>query len=69
MKLKLRCLTPTEDENMPTHEFEVQKLIKIQVECDNKDAARMYLVDNIQGYAIDMVNDCYISDGEEVKDE
>ena len=52
---------------MPTYEFEVQNLIKIQVECDDKDAARMYLVDNIQGYAIDMVHGCYISGGERVE--
>ena len=52
---------------MPTYEFEVQNLIEIRIECDNKDDARVHLVNNIQGYAIDMVNDCYISDGEEVK--
>lgn len=41
--------------------------IKIRIECDNKDDARVHLVNNIQGYAIGMVNDCYISDGEGVK--
>ena len=53
---------------MPDYEFEVQSLIKIRIRCDNKDDARMHLIDTIEDYAYEMMSDCYISDGEDVKE-
>lgn len=51
---------------MPEYEFEIQGFTKIIVEADNAEAARMMLLEDDQLYETELVNDCYISDGEEV---
>ena len=52
---------------MPTYIFEVQSLIKVQVVAENKRVAREDLTDNLSSFADEMIQDCSISDGEEVK--
>jgi len=50
--------------------FEMQNLIIIEVEATTKEKARMQIVNNIEDYGDRMVyDDCYISDGEETKEE
>jgi len=51
---------------MTTYRFEIQNCIQVEVEAENKENARQWLVNNKQNYADDMVdNSCWISDGEE----
>lgn len=51
---------------MTKYKFEVQNKITIQVSGINVSAARADLLDNLLSYACDMINDCAVSDGEEV---
>ena len=47
--------------------FQIQNCIDVEVEADDKEEARIHLIDNIDDYAERMVNgSCYVSDGEEV---
>lgn len=52
---------------MKTYKFEIQNLIEVQVEGDNPDDARMRLLYDLGNYADLMIEDCYVSDGTEVK--
>ncbi len=51
---------------MPTYTFEIQNCIKTRVVADNVTAAREDLIDNLASFADDMINDCVVSDGEQV---
>jgi hypothetical protein len=52
---------------MPTYIFEVQNLIKVSVVAENKRIAREDLTDNLSSFSNEMIQDCSISGGEEVK--
>lgn len=52
-----------------TYEFEVQNCVKVQVEANNKEEARMMLVDSPDLYQEKIMEDCYISDGRECSNE
>jgi len=55
---------------MKKYRFEIQNCIDVEVEAENREEARMHLVDNTMDYAEEMCDSsCYISDGVEVKDE
>lgn len=51
---------------MTSYRFEIQKCITVVVEADNEIEARFDIVDHINRYADEMVNDPYVSDGVEV---
>lgn len=51
---------------MKVYKFEVQNNITIKVFGANSAIARQDLIDNLSSYAFDMIDDCIISDGEEV---
>lgn len=51
---------------MPTYTFEIQNCIKTSIIADNVIAAREDLIDNLASFADDMINDCVVSDGEQV---
>lgn len=51
---------------MPTYTFEIQNCIKTTVVAENKDDARQDLIDNLASFADDMIDDCVVSDGEQV---
>jgi hypothetical protein len=53
-------------EIMATYMFEIQSLIKVPVVAENKRVARENLTDNLSSFADEMIQDCSISDGEEV---
>jgi flagellar assembly factor FliW len=52
---------------MPEYEFEIQGYTKVTVEADNAEAARMMLIVDQSLYEEEIMRDCGISDGEEVK--
>ena len=52
---------------MKVFEFEVQSYISIKIEGRSAEEARLKLLNVINEYAPDMIKDCYISDGQEVK--
>jgi len=52
---------------MPKYRFEVQNLIYVTIEDDNAEDARCKLMDNLSEYSDEMISDCYISDGDELK--
>ena len=52
---------------MPEYEFEIQGYTKITVEAGNAETARMMLIDDESLYEGEIMEDIYISDGEEVK--
>lgn len=47
--------------------FEIQGYTKMTVEADNAEAARMMLIEDESLYEGEIMEDVYISDGEEVK--
>jgi len=52
---------------MAKFRFEIQNCIHVEIEAENKEAARMFLVENTSDYAEQMVDgSCYISDGQEI---
>ena len=51
---------------MPNYQFEIQSLAKVIIESESAEAARMTLVENRSMYEEEIMDDCYISDGEEV---
>ena len=55
-----------ESDLMPTYTFEIQNCIKTRVVADNLTAAREDLIDNLASFADEMINDCVVSDGEQV---
>lgn len=52
---------------MRKYRFQIQKCIDVEIEADNEIEARIEIIDHIDKYADLMVNDPYISDGEEIK--
>lgn len=51
---------------MKKYRFEMQNCINIEIEADNEIEARSEIIDHIDRYADQMIQDCYISDGAEV---
>lgn len=52
---------------MSKFRFQIQNCIDVVIEADNKEDARMQLVENTDDYADEMLGaSCYISDGEEL---
>lgn len=49
------------------YEFEIQKCIKIKIRSSSAEEARMKLVNTPQLYQREMLADCVISDGKELK--
>jgi len=49
---------------MAKYRFEIQNGISVDVEADNKEDARMKIIENLDDYAEKMIEDCYVSDGE-----
>ena len=48
--------------------FEIQNCISVTIEADNVEDARMKIIENLDDYAEEMVdNSCFVSDGQEVK--
>jgi hypothetical protein len=53
---------------MGKYRFEIQNCINVEIEADTPEEARMFLVENTDDYADQMVDgSCYISDGVEIK--
>jgi len=52
---------------MPEYKFELQGFAKVTVEAANADEARMMLVEDESLYEGKILDDIYISDGEEAK--
>lgn len=52
---------------MPNYQFEIQASAKVIIESESAEAARMPLVENKQLYEEEIMEDCYISPGDEVK--
>ena len=52
---------------MPNYRFEIQASAKVIIEAESAEAARMELVDDRSLYEEELMEDCYISDGDEVK--
>lgn len=56
------------DNKMKTYRFEIQNCIDVEIEAENVEEARMYLVENTEDYAERMVDSsCYISNGVEIQ--
>ena len=51
---------------MPEYQFEIQGYTKVTVEANSADDARMMLIEDPALYESELMDDCYISDGEEV---
>lgn len=56
-----------EGETMPEYMFEIQGHARVEIEADNAEAARMMLIEDQSLYEDELMRDCGISDGEEVK--
>ena len=55
---------------MSKYRFEIQNCIKVEIEAENADEARMKIIDNLDDYADDMLDgSCYVSDGEQIEEE
>ena len=52
---------------MPEYMFEIQGYARVEIEADNAEAARMMLIEDQSLYEEEIMRDCGISDGEEVK--
>lgn len=52
---------------MKEYKFEIQGFAKVTIEADNAEAARMMLIDDETLYEGEIMENIYISDGEEVK--
>ena len=52
---------------MPEYKFTVQGFAEVEIEADNAEAARMMLIEEESLYEGKIMEDIYISDGEEVK--
>jgi len=50
------------------YEFEITNRIVIEMEGENQDDARVKVIDNLENYSEEMVSDCYVSDGKEIKE-
>lgn len=51
---------------MKNYQFEIQAFTKVTVEANNAEEARMMLIVDKSLYEEELIDDCYISDGEEV---
>ena len=52
---------------MTKFRFEIQNCIKVIIEADNKEDARMQIIENMDNYAHEMIDgSCYVSDGERI---
>ena len=52
---------------MPKYRFEIQSGIDVFVDAEDKELARMKIIENLEGYADKLIQDCYVSDGVEQK--
>lgn len=52
---------------MPMYKFEVQNCITLEVDAIDAATAREDLIENLASFGDDMIQDCVVSDGEEVK--
>lgn len=53
---------------MKKFRFEIQSCIDVEIEANNKEDARMKIINNIKDYADEMVSpSCYVSNGVEIK--
>lgn len=52
---------------MSEYEFEIQALIKVKMSGTDRDEARIKVIDNLEDYEHEMMKDCYVSDGRELK--
>ena len=52
---------------MPEYKFEIHGSAEVEIEADNAEAARMVLIEDKSLYEEEIMRDCGISDGEEVK--
>ena len=52
---------------MPKYKFFIQSSIDVVVEADNEIEARFDILDNLWRYTDEMMEDPYISEGEECK--
>lgn len=53
---------------MTKYKFEIQNLLTPIIEANNKEEARLILINNLQNYAEQMVDgSCYVSKGKEIK--
>jgi len=52
---------------MPMFRFEIQNCIDVDVEADNVEEARMFIIENIKEYADDLIGDACVSNGMEKK--
>ena len=50
---------------MTTYIFEIQNCIQASIEADNRGEARQSLIEDLQSFADEMINDCVVSDGVE----
>jgi hypothetical protein len=51
---------------MTEYKFEIQGATEVTVEADSAEAARMILLENPDMYENAFMDDCYISEGDEV---
>ena len=52
---------------MKKYRFQIQNCIDVEVEAENDVEARIELIDHLDRYADQMVADCCVSDGVELK--
>ena len=54
---------------MKVYRYKIQTLIHIDIKAENKEEARLKIVDRLQAGAYDdqLSNDAYVSDGKEIK--
>ena len=52
---------------MPNYQFEIQASANVIIEAESVEAARMALVEDRSLYEEELMEDCYISDGDDVK--
>lgn len=53
---------------MKTYKFEIQNCIRVDIEAESVEEARMKIIESLDDYAEQMVDgSCYVSDGRELK--
>ena len=52
---------------MARYMFEIQNCIKVTMEADTAEEARLMVIDSLYNYAEDMIDDCYVSDGKKIE--
>ncbi len=48
------------------YKFQIQNCIDVEIEAENKDEARIKIIDNLTDYADELINNCYVSDGKKI---